>query len=143
MSAKNFQLTILSAEKELFADQVESVTLPTEAGEITALAQHTPIFANLKAGELMIRAKGKQEFLFVGGGVMEFTPRNECRILADVAERIEEIDLQKAEEARLRAERELGQAKSGPEVFAAKAALFQALARIHAAEKNRKLRGRH
>lgn len=144
MASQTFQLTVLSAERELFAGEVESVNLPTDSGEITVLARHNPLVTNLKAGELTIRKeKNEQEWLFIGGGILEFTPTNECRILADVAERVEEIDLQAAEQARQRAEEGLEKAQSEPEVLSAKAELFQTLAKIRVAEKNRKLRGRH
>ncbi len=141
--AKTFRLTVLSAERELCSEEAESLTIATEMGEITVMADHLPLVANLKPGELKIKKQGdKTDWMFVGGGVLEFSMNNECRVLADVAERVEEIDEKRAEEARKRAEETLKSAKSEPDVFEAKAALLKAIARIRIAEKNRKLRGR-
>jgi F-type H+-transporting ATPase subunit epsilon len=138
MASKTFQLTVLSAEKQLYSGSAESLTLPTDTGEVTVLADHIGLVSNLHAGELIIRSGGKTEELFVGGGVLEFSPENECRVLADVAERIAEIDAAKAEAAREAAQKELANAKSEPEVASAKAALLKAIARIRIAEKHRK-----
>lgn len=141
---KAFQLTVLSAERELYSGEATAVTAPTEMGEITVMSNHIPLVSNLHAGELTIRkADGKTDWLFAGGGVLEFTPENECRVLADVAERVEEIDEKRAEEAKERAKKTLEAAESEPEVAAAQASLMKAIARIRIAEKNRKLRGRH
>jgi len=139
--AKTFQLTVLSAEKELFSGEAESITITTEAGEITVMANHVPLVSNLQPGGLEIKATdGKTSWMFVGGGVLEFTTGNECRVLADVAERVEEIDEKRAQEAKKRAEETLASAKSEPEVAEAKAALLRSLARLRIAEKNRKFR---
>lgn len=120
------------------------MTVPTEMGEITVMSNHIPLVSNLHAGELAIqKPDGKTDWMFAGGGVLEFTSENECRVLADVAERVEEIDEKAAAEARERAKKELEAAEGGPEVAAAQAALMQAIAKIRIAEKNRKLRGRH
>lgn len=142
--ARTFKLTVLSAERELYSGEAVALTVPTEMGEVTVMAGHIPLVANLHAGELTIKkADGSNDWLFAGGGVLEFTPENECRILADVAERVTEIDEKAAEEARERAQKAIEAAESEPDVAAAQAALLHALARIRIAEKNRKLRGRH
>jgi len=140
---KIFKLTVLSAERELYSGETEALTISTEMGEITVMSDHRSLVANLEPGELKIQKPGGQtDWLFVGGGMLEFAPKNECRVLADVAERVEEIDAKRAEEARERAKKSLEGAKSEPEVAEAKAALLRAIARIRIAEKNRKLRGR-
>jgi F-type H+-transporting ATPase subunit epsilon len=107
------------------------------------MANHRPLVSNLEAGELrVVRPGGKDDWMFIGGGFLEFTPNNECRVLSDVAERVEEIDEKKAEEAKKRAEDILAASKSEPDVVEAKAELFKALARLRIAEKSRKFRGR-
>ncbi|MCF7845820.1 MAG: ATP synthase F1 subunit epsilon [Candidatus Peribacteraceae bacterium] len=141
---KAFKLTVLSAERELYSGEAAALTAPTELGEVTVMANHIPLVANLHAGELTIqKAGGGNDYLFAGGGVLEFTPENECRVLADAAERVEEIDAKRAEAARERAQKAIEEAESEPEVAEAQAALLRALARLRIAEKNRKLRGRH
>jgi len=134
----DFQVTILSAERELFSGKVSQLTVPTETGEITLLAHHAPLVTNLHAGELAFEEGGKTQHLFVGGGILEFNPENECRVLADVAERADEIDEKAAEEARHRAEKDLESAKSEPEVAAAKAALLHAIVKLRISERTRR-----
>ncbi len=133
---------MLSAERELYSGEASALTVETELGEVTVMADHIPFVANLRSGELTIQKEGGNDWLFAGGGVLEFTPENECKVLADVAERVDEIDSARAEEARKRAQEILAAAKSEPDVAAAKAALLRALARLRIAEKSRKLRGR-
>lgn len=141
--AKTFTLTVLSAERELYSGEATALTAATEMGEVTVMANHIPLVANLEAGEFTIqKADGTTDWLFAGGGVLEFTPENECRVLADVAERVEEIDAERAAAARERAKKAIENAESEPEVAEAQAALLRAIARIRIAEKNRKLRSR-
>ncbi len=117
-------------------------------GEITILAGHRSLVANLKPGELQIKkSDGSIDWMFAGGGVLEFSPEEGCRVLADVAERVE--DIQDIIEQKLMeigryelAQKELSEAKSEPDVAEAQAALLRAIARLRIAEKNRKLRGR-
>jgi F-type H+-transporting ATPase subunit epsilon len=138
---KNFKLIVLSAERELMSAEAKSLTINTEQGEITIMAGHRPLVSNLTAGEANIQqSDGKTDWMFVGGGVLKFSPENECRVLADAAERVDEIDEKAAEEARERAHKILEEAKSEPEVAAAQASLMHAIARLRIAEKNRKLR---
>lgn len=141
--AKTFKLTVLSAERELYSGEANALTALTELGEVTVMANHIPLVANLQTGELTIqKVEGENDWLFTGGGVLEFTPENECKVFADVAERVDEIDAERAEAAKKRAQEILAAAKSEPDVAEAKAALLRALARLRIAEKNRKLRGR-
>ena len=133
---------MLSAERELYSGDASAITAETEEGEVTVMADHIPLVANLRAGELTIQKESGNDWLFAGGGVFEFTPENECKVLVDVAERVDEIDAERAEAARKRAQEILAAAESEPEVAEAQAALLRAIARIRIAEKNRKLRGR-
>ena len=134
-----FHLTVLSAEKELYSGEAVALTALTELGQVTVLAQHLPLVANLQAGELRIQKKaGEDDWFFAGGGVLEFTAENECRVLADVGERVAEIDAARAEAARERAQKALTEAESEPEVAEAQAALLRALARLRVAERRRR-----
>lgn len=138
MSATTFPLTVLSAEQRLYRGTAASVTIPTEDGEITVLPHHAPLVANLHAGELIIRHADGEELLFVGGGVVEFTPGNECRVLADAAMRSDTIDEKAAEAARARAQKILESATSESDVAGAQAALLHALAQLRIAERRRR-----
>lgn len=94
---------IVTPEKTVFEDEVDEAVLPVSDGEVTILPNHEAYIASLKAGEIMLR-KGKEEVsMAVSGGFIEFE-KNKLTILADTAERAEEIDLKRAQEARERAE---------------------------------------
>ena len=94
---------IVTPERVVYEDVVDQATLPVADGEVTILPKHRSYIASLKAGDVMVR-KGTEEFdIAIAGGFLEFA-ENELVVLADEAERAEEIDLQKAEDARKRAE---------------------------------------
>lgn len=122
-------------------DTVEQVTIPTTTGEITVLPNHIPLVSILSPGELIIYKKGERVPLAVGGGVVEIRPKNEVYVLADAAERAEEINLELAEAARARAEELLRQQQAMADVDFAKlqAAVERELARVRVGKKYRKI----
>ena len=97
------KLKITTPERVVLEDEVEQITLPTTNGEITVLPNHIPLITNLKPGIMEAKKNGDEISMAVSGGFMELHD-NELTILADTAERAEEIDLEEAEEARKRAE---------------------------------------
>lgn len=99
----SLQLIITTPERVVYQETVESVTLPTVEGEITILPNHVPVVSVLKAGELVIRKGSDVRPYAIGGGFIEVDGKK-LTVLADTAEHLEEIDEQKAEEARQRAE---------------------------------------
>ncbi|KKP80382.1 MAG: ATP synthase F1 subunit epsilon [Candidatus Moranbacteria bacterium RIFOXYA12_FULL_35_19] len=103
MSKSTIKFKIVTPEKTVFEDTVDQATLPTADGEVTILPNHISYIASLKAGELMLKKKGEEILLCISGGFIEFH-NNELIILADTAERAEEIDLKRAEEGRRKAE---------------------------------------
>ena len=94
---------IVTSEKTVFEDEVDQATFETTDGQITILPNHRSYITSLKSGEAMIKKKGEEIFLSISGGFIEFHD-NTLIVLADTAERAEEIDLARAEEARKRAE---------------------------------------
>jgi len=100
------QLKIITPERVLFDEDVDQVSLPTQQGEITVLPNHIPLITLLQAGEIQIVSKEKTTPMVISGGFTEVTG-HKILILADTAERIEEIDKERAEEARKRAEEKL------------------------------------
>lgn len=98
-----FRFEITTPERVVYRDEVVSVTLPTVEGEITVLAHHLPVVTVLKPGELVIRKDGHDTPFAVSGGFVEVRP-DKLVVLADTAERFDEIDERRAEEARQRAE---------------------------------------
>lgn len=94
---------IVTPEKTVFEDKVDQVTLPVTDGQVTILPDHTSYIASLKAGEICFKKGNEETILATSGGFVEFD-KNELVFLADTAERIEEINIEEAEKAKIRAE---------------------------------------
>ncbi len=131
------RLEIITAERQILADNVNAVVAPGIEGELGILPHHAPLMTMLKPGELLIRKDGEEIYLAVSGGFLEVRP-DKVIILADACERAEEIDIARAEEAKRRAEERLKSRPSGVDVGRAEAALRRALARLKVAERRRR-----
>lgn len=94
---------IVTQEKLVFADDVDLVNLPGSEGRMGILPNHTALLTTLAFGEVVVRKGGEEEFFAIGGGFVEVQP-DKVIVLADSAERAEEIDVDRAEQARERAE---------------------------------------
>ena len=114
MSTLKFK--IVTPEKVIYENEISQVSIPTMNGEITILPNHIPLVSVLKAGELKIKDKDSEHSMAVSGGFLEVRGNNEIVILADHAERVADIDLQKAEEARQRAEEQMKQIQNVQDV---------------------------
>jgi F-type H+-transporting ATPase subunit epsilon len=131
------RLDIVTAEKLVYSEEVDEVVAPGIEGQLGILPQHSPLMTMLSPGELLVKQDGNEINLAVSGGFMEVRP-DRVTILADTAERAEEIDLARAEEARKRAEQAKAEAPAGAEAsLAAEAALKRALMRIKVARRRR------
>ncbi|MFK7801771.1 MAG: ATP synthase F1 subunit epsilon [Anaerolineae bacterium] len=93
------ELEIVTQEKKVYSETVDSVNLPGIMGRMGILPNHSPLLTVLDFGEVVIRRNGAEEFFAIGGGIAEINP-SKIIILADSADHAEEIDEQKAEEAR-------------------------------------------
>lgn len=94
---------IATPERVVYEDEIDQITLPTKLGEITILPNHIPLVSFLVPGEVLVK-KGNEEIpLAVSGGFIEFAD-NRLTILADTAERAEELEESKIEEARKKVE---------------------------------------
>ncbi|MFA5420812.1 MAG: ATP synthase F1 subunit epsilon [Patescibacteria group bacterium] len=104
---KRIKFEIATPERVVLKEEVSQVTVPTEEGEITILPKHSPLVSILKPGVLELKKiNGEIDIVSVSGGFVEVL-LNKVIILADTAERAEEIDIERAEEARARAEKSL------------------------------------
>jgi len=131
-------LSIVTPERVVFSDEIEYVTLPTEEGEITVLEDHVPLVGILKPGELVISRASEMIPLAVSGGVVQVRQQM-VTILADTAERVEEIIEERAEEARKRAEEILSDKTFDAVEYAALSAKIEKeLARLRVARKWKK-----
>lgn len=132
---------IVTAERVVYsADGVDEVVAPGAEGEFAVLPRHTAFLTTLVPGELRIIRGNDEEAMVITGGFFEV--RNDrVVILADAAERVEEIDIARAEEARHRAETALIERAEVADLVQTEASLRRALARLRVAEK-RGRRGR-
>ena len=140
---KSIKFSLVTPERKLLEEEVLQVTLPTEAGEVTILPDHIPYIATLKSGEARVETvRGESQHFVVLGGFVEFH-NNALSVLADAAERADEIDLERAERAEERAKeiREKTLDVSVEEQSMAVAALERAWARLHVAKKHRSHHG--
>lgn len=139
--ADRLRLHITTPEKVILEADVEKVNLTTQSGEITVLPNHEAMISVLKPGELRITEAGVEKPLIVGRGYLE-VQAGRLTVLAETAERLEEIDEQRAEEARRKAEKLMAE-KLDEESFAEATALLErSLARLKIARKYRH-RGHH
>jgi len=130
---------IVTAERVVYSDEVDVVVAPGIEGQLGILAQHAPLMTMLQPGELMIRKDGEEQSIFVSGGFLE-VQGNKVTVLADTAERAEESDSARAEEARKRAEQRMALPPQEVDHARAQAALLRSLVRLKVAQKRRKKR---
>jgi F-type H+-transporting ATPase subunit epsilon len=132
-----FKLEIVTAERMVFSDEVSALIAWGLEGQLAILPHHAPLMTMLQPGDLMIRKDKEEEYLVISGGFLEVRP-DKVVILADACERVDEIDITRAEEAKKRAQETL---KLGPltaDAAAAEAALRRSIARLKVAERKRR-----
>ena len=134
------QVELVTAEGRVLSEEADFVRAPGLAGELGILPRHIPLMTPLRPGEVLVRNGDHEEFLFVAGGFLEVLP-DKVVILADAAERAEDIDEARAEEARRRAQQFLEQKVSAEESAEAAAALERAVFRLRVAELRKRRRG--
>lgn len=128
--ASSLTVEIVTNERIVFSEtDVEMVSAPGSEGILGILPNHAPLVTTLSAGELRIKKGGSEQSMVVFGGFMEVLP-DKVIVLADVAEKIEEIDVQRAEEARKRAEDAIAKGGDRTDLAAAEARLSRAQVRI-------------
>ncbi|MFH0853122.1 MAG: F0F1 ATP synthase subunit epsilon [bacterium] len=130
--AKTFQFDITTPERTVFNQAVAQVSLPTSSGEITILPNHIPIVSLLVPGVLrIINPDGVEEILAVSGGFIE-VHGSKVTVLADTAERADEIDEARAEAARKKAEQAMKDKTDTVKFTDAASSLERHLARLSA-----------
>ena len=139
---RKLHFALITPEREVLKEDIDSISLPTPMGEITVLPGHIPLVANIASGMMTIRRNGTEEYIAVTGGFLEIKRGDTLIILADSADRAEEIDLEKVEEARERARKVLEEKRFVDDVssVSAVAALERELARIKVARHHRSRR---
>ena len=110
---KMLRLEIVTPERRVLDETVESVTVPTASGEAGILTNHAPLVSALKPGILSYSAKGATERIAIAGGFLEVNS-NKVSVLTDAAEAATEIDVERVRRERESAERELSAASTLP-----------------------------
>lgn len=127
--ASTMRLEIVTPEGTVYSDDVELVTLPGVEGQLGILPHHVRLMTRLVPGEMLVRKRGRDDFLALGGGIVEISG-NRVAIATDMAVAAANIDEAKAEEARQRAAARLREKISSEEVASVNAALARSLAQL-------------
>jgi F-type H+-transporting ATPase subunit epsilon len=136
------KLDIVTVERLVYSEDVDMVIAPGIEGQLGILPRHAPLLTALTYGELRVKRGDEEASFAIGGGFMEVQP-DRVTVLADTAERAEEIDLQRAEAARRRAEERLETRTQDRVDFArSEVALRRSLIRIKVGEARRRRGGR-
>lgn len=126
---KSLRIELVTPDKLVLSEDVEYVAVPGIEGEIGILSNHIPLLTALNIGHLYYKINGKNYYAFVGGGFAEVSA-NKVTVLAESAEKADEIDPSRAEKARERAEKRLASSDEGVDRTRAEVALHRAISRL-------------
>jgi|SRR5690349_10450883 len=132
----NLRLEIVSAERLLVNETVDEVQIPGTDGYLGVLPGHTPLLTTLQVGQLWYRQGQEKHYLSIAFGFAEVQP-DRVTILAQIAERADEIDVSRAELAKKRAEERLAKPTVDMDFERARIALMKALVRLQVASRAR------
>ncbi len=138
MAAKTLTLEVITQERRILEVPADQVTVMTSTGELTILPGHISLFSRLSPGILRYTHDKKENFLAVFGGFMDVSVADRVTILADAADRAEDLDIASVEAAKAKAEKTLEGQFEAPEDFVrAETALRLTNLRLKAARLNR------
>jgi F-type H+-transporting ATPase subunit epsilon len=135
------RLEIVTAERMVYSDDVNEVVAWGIEGQLGILPHHAPLVTMLQPGDLFIKKDTEEQYMSISGGFLEVRP-DKVIVLADACERAEEIDVERAEAAKRRAEEILKTKPPEVDTTAAEAALRRSLARLKVVEKRRRRKPR-
>jgi F-type H+-transporting ATPase subunit epsilon len=136
MAEGTIELIIVTPEKSVVHEQVDELQIPGAEGYLGVLPGHAPLFSELKVGEVGYRKGDTWYFLSVAWGFVE-VQSNQVRVLAETAERAHEIDLERANRAKQRAEERISKGGDDIDYRRALVSLERALVRIQVARRHR------
>ncbi len=137
------KVDVVSAEKSLYAGEAKFVVLPGESGELGILPGHTPLITRIRPGLVkVVHEDNSEESFFVAGGLLEVQP-DHVTVLSDTAIRGEDLDEQKAEEARAKAREALANAKDHADIAVVEAEIEMLVAQANAARRIREMTRKH
>jgi len=131
--AEALELEVVTPERQVVREETSEVQIPAKNGYLGVLPGHAPLLSQLGIGYLSYIVAGRRKYLSVHGGFVEVLP-GRVRVLADVAERAEEIDVERARRAAQRAQDDLINPNIGVDPAVALAALRRAETRIEVSE---------
>ena len=134
-------LNIVTAEREMFSGAVDSVTATGADGELTILPSHAALMTSLAPGEMRFSSDGVEQSIVVTGGFMEVLADN-VTVLADAAERDDEIDEERAAEAVRQAQERIASHGDDLDIERALASLRRAQIRLRVSRRRRQQSGR-
>ena len=129
-----FNLQVVALDKVFYDGDCESLTIPAVDGEKGILASHEPVVMAITAGEMRFTANGQQQIAAVGCGFAEITG-SKVVVITDFAQKPEEINIERAERAKVRAEEQIREKKSQIEFAHSQAELARAMARLKVAKR--------
>lgn len=132
--ADKLNLEIITPERRVLNEKVDEIVVPGLEGELGILPQHTPLISQLQTGILTYRQGAEKKLVHVSGGFVEVLP-DQVAVLSDVAERPEEIDLERARKSRERAENRIATGGDDVDFRRAELKLQRAMIRIQLASK--------
>jgi F-type H+-transporting ATPase subunit epsilon len=132
--ADKLNLEIITPERRVLSEKVDEIVVPGLEGELGILPQHTPLISQLQTGILSYRQGTEKKMVHVSGGFVEVLP-DQVAVLSDVAERPEEIDLERARKSRERAETRIATGGDDIDFRRAELKLQRAMIRIQLASK--------
>ena len=131
------KLEIVSAEEQIFSQEVEMVYAPAEMGDVGISPKHTPLITKLKPGDVRAQInKDEMKTFYVSGGILEIQP-NEVTILSDTALREDDLDEERALEAEKLAQEAMKNSSNEVDASKAKSELLQAAAQLRLIKKLR------
>ena len=135
----DMRLEIVTAERVVYSEEVSVLVAPGADGELGILPSHAPLLTTLAPGEIRVTKDGQETFMAVSGGFLEVLG-NKVTILADTAEHADEIDIDRAEVAMLRAQEQVESAVSDMDLERALASMRRSTARLGVARRRRRPR---
>lgn len=129
-------LEIVTPDRALVAEQVDEVEVPGSGGYFGVLPGHAPLLASLQVGELWYRKGQEKHYLAIAFGFVEVLP-DKVTVLAQIAERAEDIDLRRAEQAKARAEERMAGRNPDIDFERASVAMMKSLIRLQVASRAR------
>lgn len=135
MDQHKLTVELITPERSLITESgVDQLVAPSVDGQVTILPRHAPLLTILDPGVVLVRRDGSDEVLAVTGGFLQ-VHENQVTILADASERSDEVDRERAERARVEAERQISEAQDFDSMLEARIRLMRALSRLRAAER--------